>query len=550
MGNIFFEITLIVILASFFSILFKFLKQPAILAYILTGIIIGPFGGLQLQSGEFLRTLGALGVAFLLFMIGLELKFSDLKSVGRVSLVTGVAQIVFTSVIGYFISIALGFSQIASLYIAIALTFSSTIIIVKLLSDKKDLQSLYGKIAVGFLLVQDFFAVLLLIFLSSFSQGAASVEGVLISAAKGVLLFAAVLFLSKNIFPRIIDKIATSAETLFLFSIAWVLGLSALVASPPLGFSIEIGGFLAGLALANSSENFEIMGRVKSLRDFFITIFFVLLGMSMSFVSISNIFFPILIFSAFILIGNPLIVMIIMGLMGFRKRTSFLAGLTVAQISEFSLIVVFLGQKVGHLSNEVVSLVTAVGVITFAVSTYMILNGDKLYKILSPMLGIFERRKTTENIGNLDVVKDHVVLIGVNRMGRSVLDALLEHKQDVLVVDFNPDVINNLRSGKNLPAGRQVKNLFGDISDLEIQERANLAGAKLVISTVADINDNMSLISEVKKIKNGPKIIAVANNNREEEELKKAGANYVIQPHVLSGKHIAHLIKTDSLFRN
>ena len=544
MGNIFFEITLIVILASFFSILFKFLKQPAILAYILTGIIIGPFGGLQLQSGEFLRTLGALGVAFLLFMIGLELKFSDLKSVGRVSLVTGVAQIVFTSVIGYFISIALGFSQIASLYIAIALTFSSTIIIVKLLSDKKDLQSLYGKIAVGFLLVQDFFAILLLIFLSSFSQGTASVESILFSLIKGVLLFGAILFLSKNVFPQILDKIATSSETLFLFSIAWVLGLSALIASPPLGFSIEIGGFLAGLALANSSENFEIIGKVKSLRDFFITIFFVLLGMTLSFTSASSVLLPIIIFSAFILIGNPIIVMVIMGLLGFRKRTSFLAGLTVAQISEFSLIVVFLGQKVGHLSNEVVSLVTAVGIITFAVSTYMILNGDRLYKLLSPILGIFERRKTTkEHIGDLDGINDHVVLIGVNRMGRSILDALLEHKQSVLVVDFNPDIIKDLRN-------RKVKNLFGDISDLEIQERAQLEDAKLVISTVPDMEDNMSLIAGLKRMKNGPKVVVVANDNREEEELYKAGANYVIQPHVLSGKHVAHLIKTDSLFRS
>lgn len=544
MESIFFEITIIIILASFFSILFKFLKQPAILAYILTGIIIGPFGNLQLQSQDFLKTLGELGITFLLFMVGLELRFSDLKSVGKISLLTGIGQILFTSLIGYFISLALGFSQVASLYIAIALTFSSTIIIVKLLSDKKDLQSLYGKISVGFLLVQDFFAILFLIFLSSFSQGLASWESILFSLAKGIFLFALVLFLSKSLFPKILDRIASSPEVLFLFSIAWALGLSALVASPPLGFSIEIGGFLAGLALANSSENFQIIGKVKSLRDFFITIFFVILGMSMSFSSFSNILLPVLVFSLFVLIGNPIIVMIIMGLMGFRKRTSFLAGLTVAQISEFSLIIVFLGQRIGHLSSEVVSLVTAVGVITFAASTYLILNGDKLYKALSIYLGIFERSKTSEEyVGDLDEIKNHVVLIGVNRMGTSVLNALLEHKQSVLAVDFNPDVIKNLKEKK-------IKNLFGDIADLEIQERANLASAKLIISTVSDIEDNMVLISEIKKIKNGPKIVVIANDNREEEELYKVGANYVIQPYVLGGKHLAHLIKTYSLFRS
>lgn len=541
MGNIFFEITLIIFIASVLSILFRFLKQPPLLAYILAGIIIGPFGNFQLQGQELLRTLGELGIAFLLFTIGLELRLSDLKSVGRVSLITGTAQILFTSVIGYIISIALGFSQIASLYIAIALTFSSTIIIVKLLSDKKDLQSLYGKISVGFLLVQDFFAILLLIFLSSFSAGGASALGIFLSLLKGVLLFGLVLFLSKNVFPKILDKIATSSETLFLFSIAWALGLAALVASPPLGFSIEIGGFLAGLALANTSENFQILGKIRPLRDFFITIFFVFLGMSMSFSSISNVWIPILLFSAFVLIGNPLIVMAIMGIMGFRKRTSFLAGLTVAQISEFSLIVVFLGQKIGHISSEIVSIITSVGVITFAASTYLILNGDKIYKILEKGLVIFERKVTTEEDLGEHNYKDHVVLVGVNRVGSSVLDALLKQGEKVLVVDFNPDIVRNLKN-------RRVKTLFGDISDFEIQDRANLLDAKLIISTVSDIDDNMLLISQIKKLKKRPKVVTIARDDREEEVLKKAGANYVIQPHVLGGKHLAHLIKTNSLF--
>lgn len=551
MGNIFFEITLVILIASLFSIIFKFFKQPALLAYILAGVIIGPFGGLQLQSQDLLQTLAELGITFLLFMLGLELRISDLKNVGRVSAVTGIAQILFTSIIGYFIALALGFSQIASFYIAIALTFSSTIIIVKLLSDKKDLQSLYGKISVGFLLVQDFFAVLLLIFLSSFSQGTASLGDIFLSGIKGILLFALVLFLSRNIFPKILDKIASSSETLFLFSIAWALGLAALVTSQPLGFSIEIGGFLAGLALANSSENAQIIGKIRPLRDFFITIFFVFLGMSMSFASIGNVLVPILLFSIFVLIGNPLIVMAIMGVMGFRKRTSFLAGLTVAQISEFSLIIVFLGQKIGHLSNEIVSTITGVGVITFAVSTYMILNGNKLYKLFEPFLGIFERKETREETIGEHNFQDHVVLIGANRTGGSVLNALVKQGEKVLVVDFNPDVIKKLKTGKSLSAGSgQVKSLFGDISDFEIQERSNLKDAKLVISTVSDIDDNIFLISQIKKLKKRPRVVTIAQDDREEEALKKAGANYIIQPHVLGGRHLAHLIKTDSLFRS
>lgn len=231
-----------------------------------------------------------------------------------------------------------------------------------------------------------------------------------------------------------------------------------------------------------------------------------------------------------------------MGLMGFRKRTSFLAGLTVAQISEFSLIVVFLGNKIGHLSNEIVTLVTGVGILTFAGSTYMILNGDRLYKLLEKVLRIFERKITTEeNLGEHDY-KGHVILVGVNRMGRSVLSTLLSQGEKVLVVDFNPDVIKELKSKK-------IKSIFGDISDFEIQERAALKDARLVISTVSDLEDNMNLILGLKKIKKGPKVVAVANDSGEESVLKKAGVDYVIQPHVLGGHHIAHLIKTDSLFR-
>ena len=545
MSNIFFEITLIILLSSLFAILFKYLRQPVILAYILAGIFVGPFGNLQFASLEFLRTMAEFGIAFLLFMLGLELKLSDLKSVGKISLMTGVAQILFTSIIGYFISLALGFSQIASLYISIALTFSSTIIIVKLLSDKKDLQSLYGKISVGFLLVQDFFAVLLLILLSSFaSSPEASLISIFLAILKGVIFFAVILFLSKNIFPKILDRIAASSEILFLFSVAWALGLSALVSSSFIGFSIEIGGFLAGLSLANSSENFQIIGKIRPLRDFFVTIFFVILGMSMSFASLSNIWIPVILLSIFVLLGNPLIVMIVMGVMGFRKRTSFLSGLTVAQISEFSLILVFLGQRIGHISSEIVSLVTAVGVITFATSTYMILNGDKIYRKFEKYLIIFERKHTSEEtMGEIESLKDHVILVGANRAGGSVLNSLLEQGEKVLVIDFNPDVIKKLKN-------RKVKNLFGDISDPEIAERANLEGARLVISTISDTEDNMMLISQVKKIKKGPKVVAVAHDDREEEELYKKGANYVIQPHVLGGKHLAHLIKTDSLFRS
>ena len=299
MGSIFFEITIIVCLAAVLAIIFRAFKQPAVLAYILTGIIIGPFGQLQLRNQDQLHTLAQFGITLLLFILGLELKFKDLKSIGKSALIIGLGQIVFTFLAGFFISSGLGFSQIISLYIATALTFSSTIIVVKLLSDRKDLASLYGKIVTGVLLIQDFFAILVLIILSAFNSNsvALSVETFALVFLKGFLLIVFVAFLSKFVLPGIIHAVSKSSETLFLFSLAWVFGLSAIVSSPLIGFSIEIGGFLAGLALANSSENFQIAARVKALRDFFITLFFVVLGMEMTFGSPDKIIIPIFVFS-------------------------------------------------------------------------------------------------------------------------------------------------------------------------------------------------------------------------------------------------------------
>lgn len=544
MSAIFLEITIIICLASLLSVLFRLLKQPTILAYILTGIIVGPFGQLQFGNPEIFRTLAELGITFLLFMVGLELKFSDLRSVGKIAVITGILQIVFTSLVGYAIAILLGFSSVAALYIAVALTFSSTVIIVKLLSDKKDLNSLYGKISVGFLLVQDFVAILILMFLSGFSQTNAATISLVdlgIVLLKGFLLFAAIVYLSQSIFPRLTDIIARSAETLFLFSIAWAFFVSALVSSAPFGFSIEIGGFLAGLALANSSENFQIAARIRALRDFFITIFFVLLGMNMVFADINTIFLPALILAGFVLLGNPIIVMIIMGLLRYRKRTSFFAGLTVAQISEFSLIVVFMGNKLGHISNEVVALVTLVGVITFTLSSYMILGNNTLYRWLSRYLGIFERKDAhEEQIGKHKIFKDHIVLVGAHRMGQSILDELRDSGHKVVVIDFDPDIIKKLEN-------QNVDSFFGDITDLEIQEVAQLVSAKLIISTIPDLEDNLLLLGALKANNKKAKVIVVAQGQDEARELYKAGADYVVLPHLAGGRHIAKIISENKI---
>lgn len=548
MQNIFLEITIIVCLAAFFAVIFKWLKQPIILAYILAGIVIGPFGFFNLSNKDVLQLMAQFGITLLLFMVGLELKLNDLKSVGKVSLLTGAGQIVFTFLIGYFIGLALGFSLITSMYVSIALTFSSTIIIVKLLSDKRDLHSLYGKISVGFLLVQDFFAILLLIFLAGFnpSTGSGQVLSIwsfITTLAKGIVLFGGIIYLSRTLLPKVVDMIAHSQEALFLFSLAWAFGLASLVGSQAIGFSIEIGGFLAGLSLANSTENFQIASKIRSLRDFFIAIFFVILGMNLTFGNILVIIYPAAILSLFVLVGNPIIVMVIMGVLGYRKRTSFLAGLTVAQISEFSLIIIFLGNKLGHLTAEIVTLITVVGIVTFTLSTYMIVNGNKLYLLLSPFLSVFERRhgkkdEVLHSAKELSEIKNHVVLVGGDQMGESLIDTFEAMNKDIVVIDFDPAIVNK-------PELKNVHRLFGDISDTEIKELAKIHSAYLIVSTIPDVEDNLILVKEIKSKKSNAIVIVTAFDSADAKILYAQKADYVVLPHLAGGRQLAKVLEKD-----
>ena len=550
MESVFFEITVVISLAAALCVIFRFLKQPPILAFIITGIIVGPLGPFQFQANEIMQSLASIGITLLLFMIGLELKLSELKSVGKMSAVAGVLQIVLVSSAAFLLSKFLGFSNTSAAYIGIGLAFSSTIMVIKLLSDKRDLRSLYGKMTVGILLIQDLLAIFVLIMLSTLSGTNApfhiGISDILVVILKITVLFGWVIVLSRKVLPRILNNIARSSESLFLFSLAWAFGIAALVSSPLIGFSIEIGGLLAGLALANSIESYQIITKIKPLRDFFLTIFFVTLGMNVVFSDISRTFIPVIVLSAFVLLVSPIIVMFIMGGLGYKKRTSFFTAVALSQISEFSLIMVYLGSRIGQVSQEVVSIITFASVITFVTSTYFIMYSDNLYKFFMPYLGIFERNKTKDE-KETEPITDHIILVGANRMGEGILQALLEKKEKVIVVDFDPDIIENLNKGKGLPAGRQVKTFFGDITDPEIQEMVNLPKASLIILTVSDPDDTLLLLKNLKHMKiRKPKVIAAAFEKEDAKDFYKLGADYVIMPHIAGGHHLAEMLVNDN----
>lgn len=537
------ELAAVVILAAIAGVVAKLLKQPVILAYLATGLAIGAAGFTGLVDHETFRLFSSLGIMFLLFLVGLEINYTSLRLVGKASVLVGLGQIVFTAAIGYGLAALLGFAPLPALYLAVALTFSSTIIIVKLLSDRKDLQSLYGRISVGFLLIQDFVAILALIFLAGLGGKSATAGFVsspslaaLLTIAEGVVLFTLMLWLGRKVLPPLFDRVARSEELLFLLSLAWLFAV--VVAVSKLGFSIEIAGFMAGLALANSSERFQIASRIAPLRDFFILIFFVILGSSVSFSSVSGLALPIVVFSLFVLIGNPLIVLTIMGLMGYRKRTSFFAGITVAQISEFSLILVAMGVTVGHVGGDVVAVTTAVGVITIAASVYAIMHANGLYRRLAPLLSIFEKRQTSEQAIPESGFHKPIILVGGHRTGSVIAESL--PREDVLVVDFDPKVMERMMA-------RGYACLFGDARDRDIMEIANAREARLVISTSPDLEDNLALLEELHRV--GPKLVVRAESEDEARVLYDAGADYVLLPHFTAGQYLGRTLSLDPELR-
>lgn len=328
----FYQLTTLVVLAALVGFIGLLLRQPMIVSFIAVGVLAGPSALNIVQSKEYIELLSELGVALLLFLVGLKLDLKLVRSLGVVSLATGLGQVFFTSVIGFALGLVLGLDVITSLYVAVALTFSSTIIIVKLLSDKKEVDSLHGRIAIGFLIVQDLVVVLAMMVLSAFGIGAQGQEHSSLLLHLGTILFYGVMMLVLvGLFIRylanpLVGKVMHSTELLVTFAIAWAALLAAL--GHYLGFSKELGGLLAGVSLASTPFREAIVARLASLRDFLLLFFFIALGMHLDLSLLGAQVTPALIFSVFVLIGNPLIVLAIMGYMGYRKRTGFLAGLT------------------------------------------------------------------------------------------------------------------------------------------------------------------------------------------------------------------------------
>lgn len=529
----FVEISALLGLCAAVALLMRFLRQPLIIGYILTGLIVGPSILGLVKSPDTIEILGNFGVALLLFIVGLGLNPKIVKEVGKISLLTGVGQVIFTSVIGFGLVRALGYAPLTAFYIAIALSFSSTIIILKLLTDKREQNKLYGKISIGFLLVQDIIATFALLIASAASKsGSFSFNELGILAAKGCVLVVGLLLIAKFLVRPMTNFLSKSQEMLFLFSIAWGFGVATIFYL--LGFSLEVGALFAGVALATMPYAQEVGSRLRPLRDFFVIVFFIALGSKLNLGDVQSVIWQAIGLSAFVLIGNPIIVMVIMGIMGYTKRTSFKAGLAVAQISEFSLIFMLLGLRNGQINEQAVSLVTMIGIITIAISSYMIIYSDSLFRILGDSLRLFERKKVKETGEHYD--RYEALLFGYKRGGSEFTKVFERLNKRYIVIDYDPEAVDDLeRQG--------IPYIYGDATDLEMLNEINFDHVKLVVSVMTDHQSNLFLLQQLEKRNPNAVVICHADSVQDAIELYGLGASFVVMPHFIGNEKVGAFIR-------
>lgn len=534
------ELTLIILIVSVVSIFIHYIKQPLVIGYIISGIIAGPYVFNIITASSGIELFSKLGIIILLFTIGLNLDPNTMKEVGRDSILGGLLQVVFSSMFGFLLSFyILHFSFLTSVFIGLALALSSTIIVLKILSDKGQIDKLHGKISVGILLLQDILSAVILIVLSIFRKDTPVVamggESMIIVTfiVKIIILIIIYMLLRNFVLKKSVALFASSQETLLLFG----LGSGFLMAYIfyGFGFSLEIGALFAGVALASSNFAKEISSRLKPIQDFFIAIFFVFLGAELVVENSQNLILPIIIFSIFVVVVKLMIIFFILNLFGHRTRTSFYVAVSLTQVSEFSLIMLGLVAAQGYVDKNVVSIITIVAMITISISAYFMTYLEDIY---FNVRNLFKRLEIRKN--NFKIIKDEAkdldaVVFGFDRIGHEFVDVFKKLEYKYLVIDINPKYIERaIESGA--PA------IYGDAEDLGFLEENNILLSKMIVSTIPNFKTNLFLVENYKKRNKEGIIIAIAHDEAKSKALYEAGASYVIMPYHLGAYHAGKML--------
>jgi Kef-type K+ transport system membrane component KefB/voltage-gated potassium channel Kch len=532
MDNIFSGLSIIIAIAAAISLFMRFIGQPLLIGHIITGIIVGPVALNIIHNPTSLSIFGDIGIALLLFIIGLGMNPTVIKEVGKASVITALSELALVSVIGWLLLQALGLSSREAVFIGFGLGVNSTIVALKLLGDKKELGRLYGKITIGTSLVEDVVAAIALLLVASAKDGHWLSPGPLVSLTfKAILVGTAMYIISKEILPRLQKQIAGDQELLFLTAIAIGLGSAALFAK--IGLSMEVGALAAGVLLASRPYAQEVAARLRPLRDFFVIVFFIALGTELTFNNFDSIFWPFIVGTLIAVLVKPLIIMTSLGSLGYTKRTSFMTATTLSQVSEFSIIFVILGFQKNLISHEIVSLLTFIALASIAISTYLVTFSEKIFAMVEEHLDMFERKKAEGEV--LPSERNDLVLFGYQRGGHEFVNLFKKMKKRYVVIDYDPEVIDIIEQ-------RKINYLYGDATDVELLEEAGVQTAKLIVSTIPDFQVNIFLLKFLKASNRAAIVIMHTDDPYEAAKLYEAGASYVILPHYIGSEKVSEFI--------
>jgi len=539
-SGLFIELGMVLILGAFITSVVHLLRQPLIIGYLLTGIIAGPIAFGLIGESNILPEISSIGVALLLFIVGLELNIHNLSRLKHVVFATTFLQVAVIGLIGTIAGILLGLGGLESFIVGIALALSSTLIIVKVFTDKKELTRLYAQIAIGILILQDIIATAVKIFLASQKEGVISWSDIGFLSLKAIVLFTSLYLLGRFVLTRIVSFIESSKELLLISALGWALGVAALFELT--GFSIEVGALFAGVSLASAQYNQEIASRLKPLRDFFIVIFFIVLASSIEPSQLVSAWMPILVFSMIVIFIKPLVTLIGLGLSGYTKRTSFKAAISLSQVSEFSLIFIASAVASGLATETTQAIILMVGIITFITSTYLMKYDDEIFKVFENHLQLFERKITKyEQKGSSSSFP--IVLFGYRKGGVEFIRTFKAMNKKFVVVDYDPETIDHLERNN-------THFMYGDVTDLELLHELNLHKAKMVVSTISDFATNEFLAQWMHA--NNPEAVFIcsAENAQYASALYNLDADYVMMPHFIGSEKISSFIKRNGFKRS
>lgn len=539
MGDVFTQLSLVIVVAAIIAYIVRLFKQPMLIGYILAGMVVGPSLLHVIDDKHAFETFSEIGIALLLFIIGLELSVAVIRRLGKAVFLTAGALLLTVGTLGFLLSVTFGFLPVEALLIGLAMFFSSTIIIAKVLSDKKEISRLNGQIAIGIILLDDIVATFALLFVAA--AGSDTALGPLdigFLLLKGGAVVAVLSFLSIKVLPRVAKSVAKSQELLFLFALAWGFGVATAVNYA--GFSIEIGALFAGVALAHLPYASQIGARLKPLRDFFVILFFISLGESLQLSNLGNVILPALVFSVIVLTLKPLIVMTSLGILGYTRRTSFKTGVNLSQISEFSIILIVLAASTGLIRGDIAAIVTLVALITIIASTYLMQYDNKIYQKLERHLNLFERAGAVDK--KHEMHNYPLVLVGYNNGGHQYLKTFRSLKKKFVVIDYDPDVIEDLHRAN-------INYLYGDVTDPELLAEINMESARLIVNTISDHDINKTLAKYVRRRNDKAVIVCYSKTYNEAAELYRLGVSYVMMPHFIGSERLNSFISTHGINR-